>query len=67
MKLIVSYLLLLAATTVIATAQITGFTNNLVAGIKDIGTLVPSPSIYGLVGAFALVGVISARRIRVSQ
>ena len=62
MKIIVLTVVAFAATTAVATAQISGISINF-SGVMEIGMLAPNPSICGVIGGFALVGIISARRM----
>jgi hypothetical protein len=63
MKYLFSSVATLVATTAVATAQISGLANNIVFGVMELGMIAPNPSICGVVGAFALVAIISARRL----
>ena len=64
MKIILSSVAGLLATTAVATAQMSGLTVNLISGITELGVIAPDPSICGVIGGFALVSVIGARRLR---
>ena len=65
MKIILSSVAALVATTAVATAQISGLSINIVSGVTELAVLAPNPSTCGVIGAFALVSVIGARRLRV--
>lgn len=66
MKLLLTSLIVLVGTTIVATAQINGLGTELFTGIKGLATVTFGPSTYGVIGAITLIGVISARRLRVN-
>lgn len=66
MKLLLTSLTVLIGTTVVATAQINGLNADLLSGIKGLATVTFEPSTYGVIGAITLIGVISARRLKVN-
>lgn len=67
MKKIITSVAVLATTTVLATAQISGLSTSLVAGAQELGSITPDPSTCGVIGAFVLIAIISARRMRVKN
>lgn len=64
MKIIISSVAVLLATAAVATAQMSNLAINIVSGVTELGVIAPNPSTCGVIGAFAFVGVIGARRIR---
>lgn len=64
MKIIFSSVLALLATAAVATAQMSNLTINIVSGVTELGSIAPDPSTCGVIGGFALIGVIGARRLR---
>lgn len=64
MKIIISSVAVLLAKAAVATAQMSNLAINIVSGVTELGVIAPNPSTCGVIGAFALVGVIGARRIR---
>lgn len=64
MKIILSSVAALLATTAVATAQMSGLTADIVSGITEFGVLAPDPTICGVIGGFTLISVIGARRLR---
>ena len=64
MKIIISSVAVLLATAAVATAQMSNLAINIVSGVTELGVIAPNPATCGVIGAFALVGVIGARRIR---
>ena len=63
MKIIFSSVAALLATAAVATAQMSNLAINIVSGVTELGVLAPNPSICGVIGGFALIGVIGARRL----
>ncbi|MDA9764215.1 MAG: hypothetical protein P8L44_17445 [Opitutales bacterium] len=64
MKIIISSVVALLATAAVATAQMSNVAINIVSGVTELGVIAPDHSICGVIGGFALIGVIGARRIR---
>jgi hypothetical protein len=65
MKFILTSVSALAAATTVATAQISGFSLNIVSGVMEFGMIAPNPSFCGVIGGCVLVGIIGARRLKI--
>ena len=63
MKIIISSVAVLLATVAVATAQMSDITLDIVSGVNLLGAVAPDPSTCGVIGGFALISIISARRL----
>lgn len=64
MKIIFSSVAVLLATAAVAAAQLNGLSIKIVSGVTGLGAITPDPSTCGVIGAFALISVIGARRLK---